>query len=187
MSVDSTYFSVDWNHLPELPCGEELASALFGGVEAGAPWVRPVPFGKQVPPPIFESWMALVTFSDWFHEQKRGMNRQFVRAFTSVFKDAGLLFGEDDSAPHAIKINKELDPSGEWLIAAIPPASVAELLAKAEALELQEAEREFHRALEEESCEVLPNGAAMVAWIEALREGLAATSAGGHGIIAGAA
>lgn len=186
MSVDLLFFSVDWQRVPELPRGAAMGRPLIDAAEDGEAWVRFVPFGEQIDDYFFTSYTWAAKFSGWFHQHKESMNPAFVAAFASVFSDIGLLFDKDDDAPVAIKLGG-LDPGNEWVVAAIPPVEVADLSRRAGALDPGQAEREFQQVLDAGGeTDFVPEGAMISAWIEALRDGLAATSAAGHGIIAGA-
>ncbi len=182
-----TYLSIEWPKAEALAKQEDFDGALIDAQDDEAEWLDRVPFGEQVDSDYFESPYLLMDFNDWFRDEKSTMDQAFVKAFSEVFMDAGLLH-TDESAHNPI--NKglgDLSESSEWLLGAMPPADVAELAKRAEALDAGKATREFQAALDRTPCEALPDGETAGQWIEALQEGLRAVAEARRGILVGMA
>lgn len=184
MSVNNSYISLDWSRLGSVPKDDDFAAYLFDEIDDEADWVQMVPFGEQIDEYYFESWNGLMTFNDWFREQKSAMDQTFVKQFSALFMDVGLLH-TDAFAPAPIK--QELDFPSDWLLASLPPAVVAELAARAESIDLEQTAREFQSAVDKAPCDMVPDGQSIADWVAALRDGLRASANAGHGIVMGAA
>lgn len=185
MSVNSQYLSVEWSRLSSRFKDEDFVEYLLEAYDRNAKWLGDVQFGKQIDPYYFQSWHGLIAFNDWFRNIRKKMNPEFVKDFAAVFKDAGLLYKDKTYGFHPIK--KGFDFEDDWLLASIPPEDVRELLERVQRLDLKQTEVEFQSAIEKVPCDMVPDGATIAQWVEALKDGLSAVVAQGRGIIMGAA
>ena len=186
MGVENSYLAVDWLYLVSLPkTDDEFAASLFEAIDNEADWISDVSFGEQIDPYYFESWNGLREFNDWFRERKQSMDQAFVKEFSSLFMDVGLLHKDDTFAPSPI--NEEFLSSSDWLLASIPPARVADLAKRADAIDLDTVTREFQQGVDQMPCDMVPDGATIAQWVASLRDGLRATVNSDRGIIMGAA
>lgn len=185
MSVTNHYVALDWQRLESVPPDDDLPSFLFDAMDDDASWLAPVAFGDQIDHYYFESWNGLMEFNDWFRQARKGMDPSCVKEFSALFMDIGLLHRDDTFAPDPIK-KAAGDPDG-WLLAAIPPADVTGLAARADAMDLATVAREFQAAADKAPCDMVPDGATVAGWVASLRDGLRATANQGQGIILGAA
>lgn len=185
MSVNNTFIAVDWARLDAAPKDNELASYLLNAIDAAEEWLCPVPFGDQIDHYYFESWNGLAEFNDWFWEIRKNIDVNIAKEFSSLFMEIGLLHRDDTFAPALTREGFEL--SSDWLLASIPPNAVANLAAKAEAIDLERVAQEFQGAIIQTPCEIVPDGTTVSKWILSLRTGLRSTADSGRGIIIGAA
>ena len=185
MSINNSYFTVEWPRLESAPKNNELAGFLFNALEMSEEWLAPVPFGNQIDRYYFESWSGLMEFNDWFREARENMDPQTVDKFSSLYMEIGLLHRDDTYAPAPIK--RGFEASNDWLLAAIPPEEVAVLAEKARSIDLKRVEIEFQNSVNNSPCGMVPDGATIVRWISSLADGLDTTAKSGRGIIMGAA
>jgi hypothetical protein len=178
MSVESSYFVVEWARFQSLPKDTDLDEHFIlapdtHDEEEDGEWQaegsRRFELGNQIDRDAFESWGFFTDVSDWLRALRSKLDPSVERPFTQLFTAIGILF-DDSYGPAAIKQGVEFSHS---YIAAISPSSVQELLSTARALDRGALEREFDRLLSQHPCRGLPNGRAVVDWVDALQEGLA--------------
>lgn len=185
MSACHQYFAVDWSRIPginEIGNLDDLFEAM--DEEPMADWIFGIPFGPQVDGYFFSSWAALMEFKDWMEEAAASLDSKVVEEFSSIFKDAGLLMDDDFAF---VPIREDVDVEDDWLLGAIPPAKVTELIDRMNRVDHRELVNAFQSALDRHPSELIESGEFVLAWFQALKEGLLAVSARGYGIILGAA
>lgn len=185
MSANHQYYGVDWSRIPEINEDGNLDSLFEVMDEEPMPdWIFEIPFGQQVDGYFFSSWAALMEFKDWCEEADDSLNAKIVSEFSSVFKDVGLLMDDDFAF---VPVKEDIAIEDDWLLGAIPPGKVNELLGRMNQIDETALSDIFQKAVELHPSEVVESGEFVQAWFQALREGLAAVSARGFGIILGAA
>ncbi|MDF3055878.1 MAG: hypothetical protein K0R17_93 [Rariglobus sp.] len=187
MNINNSYISLDWNKLSDTPVGndDEIAGFFFSAIDEELPWLIPVPFGNEIDHYYFQSWNGLMEFNDWFRDQRREMNKEVIDPLAALFMDFGLLHEDTTFTPNPIK--KGITFTSGWLIGAIPPPEVKALLARAESLDLDSIQSEFHLAIQRMPCDMVPNKEMIQHWILSLITGLRSTISADRGIIIGAA
>lgn len=189
MSVENSYFSVEWTKLEEIPEGISMSSFLWEAVDE-EPWLCRFPFGPQIDEYAFTSTRAHMIFSDWFRDIRGTMDHRLVGEFSSLFMDFGILY--DDSydcvpiaeLPDAIVAAVNVE---DWLVGSIPPERVIDLLSRAKKIDLVHVKEEFQRALDQVACDVLEDGGQVVDWMLSLTAGLEEVVAAKRGVIMGMA
>jgi len=122
MSVNHSYFSLDWNKIPDVN-DKGSFNFIFELMDEGPfpEWIADVPFGKQIDDYLFSSWNGFMSFKDWFMNVRSCMNPTIVAQFTSLYQDVGLLMNDNYSY---VPIKKDINFEDDWLLGAIPPAEV---------------------------------------------------------------
>ena len=112
------------------------------------------------------------------------MNPTLVAQFTSLYQDVGLLMNDNYSY---VPIKKDISFEDDWLLGAIPPSEVNDLLSRAEQIDVELLTSEFQRALNQQPLPLFESGETVRNWLLALRDGLNDVKKRGFGIIVGAA
>lgn len=185
MSVNNSFFAIDWSHLKAAPKDDDLAGYCFDALDAEEEWICKLPFGEQIDDYFFESWDGLIEFSDWFHEVRELLDEGICGKIESLFTGLGLLFDQETIAPDPMRLG--FDFVGSWLIGSIPPKEVEEFKALADSINLNRLKKEFDRIVEDNPCELIPDGETMVNWVGSIQTGLRTTANIRRGIIIGAA
>ncbi len=186
MSVESSYFSVDWPKLQELPAGIDLGEFLWEAVDE-EPWLSEFPFGPEIDDYYFSSTRCHIFFSDWFRDVRSTMDPALVEEFSSLFMDFGILYDDTHAPVPIFEQPNGFVPSGDWLIGLMPPTRVVDLYSRAKKINLLRVRKEFQRALEQTPCEVLEEGAVVVDWIRSLTAGLEEVAGSRCGVVMGMA
>jgi len=169
MSVESSYFIVDWATLQSMPKDADLAEHFFlgsdeedeeddeddedddGGIEdeddedeeeEQAEGARRLDFGEREY--YFTSWNFFMEFSDWLRPVRGKLDERIKRPFTTLFTAIGVLF-DDNHASAALKSGVEFTDAS-WT-ASISPAEVKKLRTTVRSLDRRVLEAEFGRVL----------------------------------------
>lgn len=201
MSVETSYFIVDWAMLQSMAPDTDLVEHFILGPDSGAgdqdasdeKAVDEDEFDEdalddaEAAPewqaegarPLhfgdydyyFQSWGFSTEVSDWLQPRRSRLDASVAQPFVTLFSDIGILF-DDDHGPVAVKSGVPFSDTS--LLATLAPADVTKLRAIASALDRSALEREFGRLLAERPCPGLPNGEVVVEWVNALEEALSA-------------
>ncbi|MEO7098381.1 MAG: hypothetical protein ABI162_03390 [Luteolibacter sp.] len=178
MSVSNHFISINWNKIKDLPpTDDEFWGISNEAKDNNEEWLKDVPFGEEGQ--IFKYFTGLMDFQEWFQEARDSMDPKVVASFSSVFTDVGILYDDEAYAPRPIKKDVEF----EWVTGAIPPADILEILDRIAKLDIDETQKAFDAANEENPCDFFEDGVSVVSWIKALEIGLKAVAEDTHGML----
>jgi hypothetical protein len=178
MSVSNRFYTIDWTRIHELPATDHEFWSIRSEIsESDDPWIGGDPFGEGAHP--FEYFSGLMEFLEWFQEARESMPKRVVKDFTSVFRDIGILYGDDEYAPTPIKKDVALD----WVTGAIPPADCADILRRLGKIDREATKEAFAEANENESCDICEDGERVLEWIDLVEDALKGVVGQDRGIL----
>lgn len=183
--MNHSYYCLDWSRIPEIN-EEGSFDFLFDLMEEEEMpgWISEVAFGKQIDGYFFSSWVGLMEFKDWFDLARPSMDPAITESFAALFQDVGLLMNDDFAF---VPIMKDILFEDDWLLAAIPPDEVGNIISRANEIDLCALVPVFQAALDRHPSDLIESGELVRDWLVALKEGLTAVEERRFGIILGTA